>query len=901
MWLLLAAALVPSLALAESPEQNDSRLLLHSGWMLQSSCVAKATPAQISARAFRTDGWHSTSVPSTVVAALVADKTYPDPGFGMNLRSIPGTTYPIGANFSLLPMPKDSPFHCSWYYRTEFRFPENFMDRQLSLHFGGINYRANIWLNGIQLVRANEVAGTFRTYDFNVTPLLSSGKPNVLLVQTFAPTERDLAITWVDWNPSPPDKNMGLWREVYLQATGPVTIRYPEVVTHFPYASLAEADLTVIAELHNISTREQVNGWLEGTIEDIHIRQKVTLNPGESRSVRFTPDKFPQLKIENPKLWWPAPLSPQNLHDLSLRFTVGDTVSDAESIRFGIREITSEFNPQGYLLFRVNYKKILIRGAGWTPDMLLRQSPDRLQAEFRYVRDLGLNTLRLEGKLETDDFYNLADEQGILIMAGWSCCDFWEEWDKWKPGQLEIASKSLRSQILRMRSHPSMLVWLNGSDNPPPVNVEKTYINLLKELDWPNPYISSAHQKPSALTGPPGVKMTGPYDYVPPAYWLKDPRKYGGAWGFNTETGPGAAIPLVSSLQKMLPADRLWPVNEYWNFHAASEEFKNTSRFDNALTASYGPPTGLDDYVTKSQAMAYDAERAMFEAYGRNKYTSTGVIQWMLNNAWPSIFWHLYDYYLQPAGGYFGAKKANEPLHVQYSYDDRSVIVVNSLYEKFSGLTLTAELYDLSLQKIFSKQTNLDIDEDAVQRVLTIPNFPATSSSAAYFTRLTLQDAAGKLLSSNFYWLSSKPANIEYSKTLYFGNPAPPIDLTEESAIFTPASPYDDFTALEKLPRVHLAASAAIEKGERGKRVRVKLQNPSDHLAFQIRLGIRNHGDPMEILPVLWDDNYLELMPGESREITAQYLTPDALMENPELTVAGWNIEPLTLPIQSSK
>jgi exo-1,4-beta-D-glucosaminidase len=438
VWLLLAAALLPSLALADSPDQKDSRLYLHTGWMLQSSCVAKATAAQISAPGFRADDWHATSVPSTVVAALVTDKTYSDPGFGMNLRSIPGTTYPIGANFSLLPMPKDSPFHCSWYYRTEFRFPENYKDRQISLHFGGINYRANIWLNGTQLARGNEVAGTFRTYDFNVTPLLHPGKPNILLVETFAPTEKDLAITWVDWNPAPPDKNMGLWREVYLQATGLVAIRYPEVVTHFPFASLAEADLTIVTELHNISTREQVTGWLDATIEGIRLRQKVTLSPGEFRTVRFTPDKFPQLKVENPKLWWPAPLGPQNLHDLSLRFTIADDVSDTQSIRFGIREITSEFSAQGYLQFRVNYKKILIRGAGWAPDMLFRQSPGRLQAEFRYVRDLGLNTLRLEGKLETDDFYNLADEQGILVMAGWSCCDFWEEWDKWKPAHFEI-------------------------------------------------------------------------------------------------------------------------------------------------------------------------------------------------------------------------------------------------------------------------------------------------------------------------------------------------------------------------------------------------------------------------------------------------------------------------------
>jgi len=237
-------------------------------------------------------------------------------------------------------------------------------------------------------------------------------------------------------------------------------------------------------------------------------------------------------------------------------------------------------------------------------------------------------------------------------------------------------------------------------------------------------------------------------------------------------------------------------------------------------------------------------------------------------------------------------------LHVQYSYDDRSVVVVNSFYEKYSGLAVTAELYDFTLQKKFSEQANLNIEADAVQRVLTIPIFPSDSPSPVYFLKLTLRDSAGKPRSSNFYWLPTKPADIEYSKTLYFGNPASPVDLTQQSAIFTPASPYDDFTALQKLPRVRLAATASTDSATQPPRVRVKLQNPSDHLAFQVRLGIRNHGDPIEILPVLWEDNYVELMPGESREINVQYLTPGALNGSPELTVAGWNVEPLavTLP-----
>ena len=862
--------------------------------MLQSSCQVKARGEAISTPGFPTAGWHGATVPSAVVAALVADKSYPDPDFGMNLRSIPGTTYPIGVNFATLPMPKDSPFRCSWWYRTEFRLPENYAGRHIWLHFSGINYRANIWLNGHKVADTRVVAGMYRIYEFDVTSQLSANSANALAIETFAQTEKDLGINFQDWNPAPPDRDMGLFGDVYLDLSGPVTLRYPQVVTHFPDGSLERAELSVIVELHN-ATSTQVAAVVSGKIEGIEFSRTEALKPNETRTVRFLPADFPQLRLDHPKLWWPHTLGPQNLYSLSLSVAVENELSDAATARFGIREITSEVNEKGYRQFRVNGKKILIRGAGWAQDMLLRFSPEKLDAELRYVRDMNLNAIRLEGQLDRDELFDLADERGILIMAGWVCCTYWERWEKWRPADLPIATESLHSQILRLRSHPSMLVWLNGSDMPPPARVEKAYLKVLADSDWPNPSLSSAAADPTTVTGPSGVKMTGPYDYEPPSYWLTDPGKFGGAYGFNTETGPGAAVPLIGSLRKMLPADHLWPIDNFWDYHAASESFKNLDRFTAALNATYGPASSLEDYVTKSQAMTYDAERAMFEAYTRNRYTSTGVIQWMLNNAWPSLFWHLYDYYLQPAGGYFGTKKACEPLHVQYSYDDRSVVVSNSLYDTYPGISVEAELYDLDLRSQFSKQMKLDLDSDSVRRVFTIPPLPADSSSPVYFLRLTLHDSAGRLVSSNFYWLPRKPAIIQWSKTQYFG------DDTSGSSIFTPASPYDDLTALNQLPRVRLEAAAAIERDDAGSRVRVTLKNPSQHLAFQVHLGIRNKNEDAEILPVLWDDNYLELMPGESRDITARYLTANALDGPPELIVAGWNIEPTALPLENPR
>jgi exo-1,4-beta-D-glucosaminidase len=377
--------------------------------------------------------------------------------------------------------------------------------------------------------------------------------------------------------------------------------------------------------------------------------------------------------------------------------------------------------------------------------------------------------------------------------------------------------------------------------------------------------------------------MTGPYDYVPPDYWLTDTSKYGGAYGFNTETGPGPAVPLVSCLRKFLPSDHLWSQDSFWDYHAGSEGFKNLNHFEGAMKSIYGAPSGLDDYETKAQTMAYDGERAMFEAYSRNKYTSTGIIQWMLNNAWPSTIWHLYDYYLQPAGGYFGTKKACEPLHVLYSYDDNSVVVVNSLYQKFSGMTVSAHLYDDSLHERFSRQAQTDVDADGVAKVLTFPAEAFSPASPVYFVKLDLQTNDGKIASTNFYWLSRKKNTYEWAKTDYK---------------YTPVSSYEDFTALQNLPKTRIDVTGGAASTADGSVVHLTVKNPSDHLAFQVRFGIRKKGQDAEILPVFWDDNYIELMPGESREISARYLPTSDLSDSLELTLAGWNIESATIPLQ---
>ena len=896
-WWVVMASLSVLTWLAPGQAQTRSRVDLRENWLLQSSCKAN-TPAEVLSTAqFSPDQWYKTTVPSTVVAAQVANGEFNDIYYADNLRKLPGMGYPIGELYSNLDVSGASPYACSWWYRTEFQLPDEFRNQRVWLHFNGINYAANVWLNGKQLAAAKDVAGAYRIYEFDTTPLIDQHRANVLAVEIFAPGSKDFGINFVDWNPTPPDKDMGLWRDVYLTASGPVRVRYPQVVTHFPGEPLQRAELTVRAELHN-DTDSSVEGTLHGEFGSVTFEKKVTLSPRESRSVAFTPDEFPQLKINHPELWWPTGLGAQKLHLLLMKFESSGAVSDSQTASFGIREITGELygaTPQlgevydnngdftrlktdkRPFLIRVNHQPVLIRGGGWAPEMLLRSSEDRLRAEMGYVKDMHLNAVRLEGKLESEEFFNLADKMGILVLAGWCCCDHFEHWKAWQPNDLTIATESLRTQILRLRSHPSLALWMNGSDNPPPAYVEEAYQKVLREAGWPNPFISSASAMPTSVSGASGVKMTGPYDYVPPGYWLIDDDHFGGAFGFNTETSPGAAIPAIGSLKKFLPKDHLWPIDNLWNFHSGAGSFNgNLEHFNSSMNAMYGPPKGFDDYIVKSQAMAYDGERAMFEAYARNKYKSTGVIQWMLNNAWPSVIWHLYDYYLQPAGGYFGTKKACEPLHIQYSYDDRSVVVVNNVNQSFTELTAEASMYNFNLRRLFFRKVQLTSTADSVQKILTIPD--ESIDTDVHFVQLTLLDKTRRVVSTNFYWLPKKLSTFDWST-----------EHEKQHPYYTGVTSYEDLSMLNQLQKVHLDVTASASRPLEGEDVRVQIHNPSKNLAFQIHLSVVDEKSGEEILPVLWEDNYFSLMPGESRAVVAHYSSTNA--GHLKLEVSGWNID----------
>lgn len=793
--------------------------------------------------------WYAAKLPATVLGVLVAHGVYPDPFVGKNFLELPGRG-PAHENFSNHPMPDDSPFRVPWWFRTELEHLARASGGAHTwLELDGLNYRANLFVNG-QLARGTaELVGAYRSFDVLLDPYLVSGK-NRLALEIFPPNPDDLAITWVDWNPSPPDKSMGLWRGARLRSTGPVRLHRPQVLSRLPDTALSLAELSVFATLEN-ATHDSVVATLVVSFAGESAELSVELGPRQRREVALDSTTLNALRVKQPRLWWPRGRGAQPLYRTELAVKVEGELSDARQIEHGIREVTSELTEREHSLFRVNRQPILIRGGGWARDMLLRSSAERELYEYEYVKDLNLNTIRFEGMVESSEFLSRCDRDGMLVIAGFCCCDHWEKWESWKPEDLEVAGESLRSELRRLRNHPSMIAWWYGSDFAPPRHVEERYLAVLAEERWPNPAHSSAAAKTSELTGPSGLKMAGPYDYVPPSYWLTDEER-GGAFGFATEISPGPAIPPLETLRSMLGSSRLWPPDEVWTLHSGGGPFKDRTLFDAALSGRYGASTSVEDYCYKAQLACYEAERAMFEAYARRKYRATGVIQWMLNNAWPSLIWHLWDHSLRTAGGYFGTKKACEPLHIQYDAGLHTVSVVSELREDTAGLVARARIFDLSLTERFRHESRLGIAADAVAEVCALP--AAAELGRTYFLLLELLDERNErnetatTRSRNFYWLSSEPDVIDHENTLWY---APPL------------KGYASFHALAELP----AATLRLEAQREGADVRVSLHNTGTTLAFFTRLRLLTAaGD--EVLPTYFSDNYVSLLPGERVELT---------------------------------
>jgi exo-1,4-beta-D-glucosaminidase len=847
--------------------QNRSenfRMILHDDWRMQSSLANKATGEQVSKKDFPVSDWYKITVPSTFVAGLLANHEYNfDPFYSQNFEKL-----------------ADKRMDTTWWYRKEFALPSSEKNKNVVLKLHGINYKANVWLNGMLIADSSYIKGPFRIIELDITKQIKYAGENVLALEILRPFnpnkhDGDLAIDYADWIHYPPDYNGGIVNDVEILTYDQVGIRHPLVTTKFDLPSIAVAHLTVDAEVINYTDKEQ-DAVVKGRINnDVEFQQKVHLMPNEKKQVSFSPPGYSQLNIKNPKIWWPWQYGKPELNRIEVAVIKNGKVSNTISENFGIRQITSVLINNASRKFIVNGKPIMLRGAAWSPDIFQRHSKKREEQELKLVRDMNMNIVRSEGKLEDDYFYDLCDQYGLLVMTGWMCCGAWQYPENWDAAERKVAMASDSSVMYWLRNKACIMVWLNGSDMPPrDSTVEADYLAIENYLKWPNPVISTADASKSKVSGYSGVKMNGPYDWVPPVYWETDSNRHGGSWSFATEISPGPSIMPYESLIKFIPKDSIGNTNGDWLYHCGTFQFSNTKIFDSALAQRYGDPSSMQDYLGKAQLQNYEGHRAMMEAYGLDKYnTATGVVQWMLSNPWPSLIWHTYDYYLYPAGTYFGMKKSMEPLHVMYSYKTNDVNIINSYLGKFEGLKVIADVYDLNGTLKYSNTITTSVDGDGIKKCFAIP--PISGLTNVYFLRLSLKDSKQQTKSINWYWLSQKPDELLWKTSKWF---------------YTPQSRFTDFTALKDMPLTTLHVSHTTIKKENETVYAVTITNTGKAVAFFVHVRALKEKNSDDILPVIFSDNYISLAPGESRTIECSYENKDAGNNTPYILTTAWNL-----------
>jgi len=845
---------------SEGKDESSRRILLADNWFVQQSERVNLPGSVISGRILDTTDWFRATVPSTVMGVLLDNGLYSNIFIADSLKNV-----------------NPMPFERSWWYRTKFHIPKLKDHQHVILKFDGISYYANIWLNGKLVASRDSIFGSFRTFSFDVTRYIED-PVCVLAVEVFRQKPGDFGLGFVDWNPPPADNNMGIWRDVFVDITGAVAIKNAQVRTDKLSQNPDEASLSVVAELINYSSRE-VNGKLIGNSEDFSFSVPVRLREEERKTIRLTPAEIKSLRVSKPKLWWCNNMGVPNMHNLNLRFVDNNDVSDIADIPFGIRTVETYMNAGGHRGFKLNGKEILIRGAGWTDDIFLRDTPERNEIQAQYVKHMNLNTIRFESFWGTSrNIYRLCDKYGLLAMVGWSCQWEWpnylgKECDEFggikSEADMDLIVRSLEDQIYYLRNHPGIIAWMVGSDMIPRPALENRYKELINRID-DRPYLAAASKRNSTVSGPTGVKMNGPYNYVGPGYWYTDSLN-GGAFGFNTETGPGPQVPVLETLQKMLPADKLWPLNALWNYHCnPSTSFGSLDIFNNALYQQYGTPSSLKNYLLKSDVQSYDAMRGMFEAFRVNRPNSTGIIQWMLNSAWPSFYWQLYDYYLLPTAAYYAARKANAPLQIIYNYGNHNLYLVNETMDKQEKLKARILLTDMNGRALVSEELMLSIDENTTRKIFSIP-------SAVGYTYLSLELLNGnnEFLADNFYWLTAFPEEYNWEKTEWF---------------YTPLKDPAGFKHLNYIPPAKVEINFTHSIINDIPVVDVKLTNSSEKPAFFVNLSLKDASNNT-LFPVFWDDNYVSLLPGVTRTYRCMLPSVKSPAGEINLIISGWNVK----------
>jgi beta-galactosidase/beta-glucuronidase len=807
----------------------NGRLDLAGGaWRIQRDSLVAAGGRALSQPGFRDDDWVVATVPGTALVSYWNAGALPNPNFGDNQLQI-----------------SDSFFYADFWYRNEFVAPASYAGKHVFLNFDGVNWKADVYLNGEKLGR---IDGLIRAR-FDVGQRLRIGKPNALAVRvlknatpgsvrekTFDQPDKNggalgadnptfhATINW-DWIPTIRGRDTGLWNDVFLTATGPVAIENPYVSATLPLPDTSRASVSVEVTLRNLESRP-VSGVLRARFGDTPAGQSVIVDPGAVKTVKLA------LRLDNPKLWWPAGYGAPHLYNVELKFETADqAVSDATTFQAGVRQFTHS-EQGGALRIFVNGRRLIPRGGNWGfPESMLLHRAREYDAAVRYHADMHFNMIRnWVGQTNDDEFYEACDRHGIVVWQ-----DFWlaNPWDGPDPNDNAAFLRAARDMALRIRNHPSVGLYCGRNEGYPPKPIEDGLRQILAELHPGVEYIGSSADGPTSGYGPYGFNL--------PKYYFD----FRATPKLHSEIGMPNIVTL-DSLRLMMPESGMWPQGRMWGLHDfALNGAQRGSSFRSHIGVMYGGAKNVADWVALAQFVNYEGYRAMYEAQSKNRM---GALIWMSHPAWPSLVWQTYDYYLEPTAGYFGAKKANEPLHIQWNPSTNNVEVVNYSAGDARGLTARARLFNRDGALKWEKSAQLDSPEDSVASPI-----PLETLDGLHFVRLELL-RDGKVVSDNFYWRGPS------------------------------------YAPLSDLPKVTLESKTAVERQGARWRLVTELHNATQTPAIMIRLRAVRDRTGDRILPVLYSDNYIWLLPGETRTITTDLEDADTRGESPRIAVEGFNL-----------
>jgi hypothetical protein len=684
-------------------QTNDVSLSSDAGqeWKLKPEADVHS---DISKPDYATGDWVRGIVPGTVFASYVAAGLEKDPNFADNIYRVDKAKYDR-----------------SFWYRTEFNIPSGYKKQHIWLNFKGVNRKADVYLNGKQL---GTLDGFMQRGKYDITTIARRDAKNVLAVLVSIPQQplanvgspNYVSSAGWDWMPYVPGLNSGITDKVYLSNSGELTMEDPWIRSTLP--TNARADVSISLEIKNNGASGR-QGTIKGVIMpgNIAFSQRVTVDANGTTAIKLDKRYFPQLMINNPRLWWPNGYGAPNLYDCKLSLVVGDEVSDEQHIRFGIKRYS--YDTLGHVLHvAINGTPVFIKGGDWgMSEYLLRCRGKEYDTKVRLHQEMHFNMIRnWIGSTTDEEFYDACDKYGIMV---WD--DFWLNANPNLPADINVFNANAIAKIKRFRNHPAIAVWCAENEGWPEAPLSPWLKEDILTFDGGDRYYQpNSHAE--NLTG------SGPWDAKDPRYYFMPyPTGSGGnkGWGLRTELGT-AVFTNFESFKKFMPKDKWWPRNDMWDQHFFGPRAFNAGpdSYDQSITVGYGQPNGIEDYCRKAQFVNLESNKAMYEGWlDHMGEDASGLMTWMSQSAYPSMVWQTYDYYYDLTGAYFGARKACEPLHIQWNPVNNAIKVVNTTHNDENDLTATAELYNLDgkVVKQYSQSKTVSSPSNSSAEVFALP------------------------------------------------------------------------------------------------------------------------------------------------------------------------------------